>query len=457
MDNPASTFIPKLKRFMRKLILISGFCLTVGISHGMSILAQQDSTWTLQKCISYALTRNIQVRKSELSNQQYLVNAGEAKAQRFPSANASVSQNFNWTKSTATGESGLTGSNGSNYSVNTGVTIFNASRLTTLIKQAELSIEGGKYSLETTKESISLSILDAYLQILYAEEQVHNSEKQIESTTSELNLAEERLALQAISQSDYAQVKSQLASEKLTLANSQSQLVIAKVTLEQLMELPVSDNFNIVHPDLTESLNQNRVPDVKSVYETALAIKPQIKNAAINKEIASLDEKVAKSGLFPVLSASAGINSGYSSLNNGSYFGQLNNEIYPSAGFMLSIPIYQKKQVRTSIALAKIGYQNAELSEFDTKNNLRKSIEQACVDVKSAQIKYEASKENYSATLEAEVLSDEKFKQGVINSVDYLVSKTNLIVAESDLLQSKYNLIVSYKILDFYMGIPLSL
>ena len=154
---------------------------------------------------------------------------------------------------------------------------------------------------------------------------MHNSEKQIESTASELNLAEERLALQAISQSDYAQVKSQLASEKLTLANSQSQLVIAKVTLEQLMELPVSDNFNITHPDLTESLNQNRVPDVKSVYETALAIKPQIKNAAINKEIASLDEKVAKAGLFPTLSASAGISSGFSSLNNDSYFGQINS------------------------------------------------------------------------------------------------------------------------------------
>jgi len=38
-----------------------------------------------------------------------------------------------------------------------------------------------------------------------------------------------------------------------------------------------------------------------------------------------------------------------------------------------------------------------------------------------------------------------------------LVSKTNLIIAESQVLQSKYNLIFSYKILDFYMGISLSL
>ena len=58
---------------------------------------------------------------------------------------------------------------------------------------------------------------------------------------------------------------------------------------------------------------------------------------------------------------------------------------------------------------------------------------------------------------ESAALSDEKFKQGIINSVDYLVSKTNLIVAESQLLQSKYNLIFSYKILDFYTGIPLTL
>ena len=87
--------------------------------------------------------------------------------------------------------------------------------LTNQIRQAELDIASGLYSLETTKESISLSILDAYLQILYAEEQVKNSEKQIESTAGQLNLASERLAMQVISQADYAQVKSQLASEKL--------------------------------------------------------------------------------------------------------------------------------------------------------------------------------------------------------------------------------------------------
>jgi outer membrane protein len=79
------------------------------------------------------------------------------------------------------------------------------------------------------------------------------------------------------------------------------------------------------------------------------------------------------------------------------------------------------------------------------------------LDVTSAQVEYEAGLESYQAALESSIQSDEKFRQGMINTVDYLVSKTNLITSESKLLQTKYNLIFSYKILDFYTGIPLKL
>src|SRR5665811_1030199 len=192
---------------MRRLFLIVSISLIAGTCHSMSLYLQQDSVWTLQKCIDHAFSQNIQIRKSEISNQRFGLYAEQAKAQRLPSVNASLNQNFNWSKSSATGTSGYSGTNGSNYSVNTGVTIYNASRISNQIKQADLEIEGGRYSLETTKESISLSILNAYLQVLYAEEQVKNSQKQIESTDGELNLAGERLALQSISVSDYAQVK----------------------------------------------------------------------------------------------------------------------------------------------------------------------------------------------------------------------------------------------------------
>ncbi len=424
-----------------------------------SLQAQESQEWDLERCIEYALEQNLSVRKNILANQSLENAAAQARAQVNPSLNGSVSQNFSFgrTDGLFSGSGDLTSTTSNNYSVSAGMTLFNASRITNQIRQSALNVEGGRYNLETMKETISLSILNAYLQVLYAEEQVKNSSRQIESTAEKLNLAGERLALQIISKADYAQVKSQLASEKLNLANAQSQLAIAKVNLMQLMELPVNGDFSIAHPDLGEQINQYRSPDVTSIFDRALAIKPQIRYAAVNKEIAALDEKIAKAGLYPNLSASAGISTGYSSRSDSPYFDQLDQGLNPSVGLSLSIPIYQKRQVKTSIESARIGYQNAELSEADTRNQLRKNIEQACQDVVSAQQEYEASLESYHANLESESLSNEKFRQGIINSVDYLVSKTNLIVAESKLLQSKYNLIFSYKILDFYAGIPLTL
>jgi outer membrane protein len=306
----------KIKKSMKTVFLI--ICLNI-LWINAEIEAQQTDPWTLEKCIEYALNQNIQVRKGTLSNQSSQYYADQAKAQKMPSLSASVSQSFNWSKGTLPGETGLSGSNGSSYGVNSSVTLFNASRITNQIKQAELDVKSGQYSLETTKESISLSILNAFLQVLYAEEQVKNSEKQIESTTEQLNLASERLALQVISQSDYLQVKSQLASEKLTMANASSQLAIAKVNLMQLMELPVTGDFTVSSPDLEESLNQNRTPVVQSVFSTALTIKPQIQNAAVSKEIAALDEQIAKAGYYPNLSASAGISSRFSSQNNSAF------------------------------------------------------------------------------------------------------------------------------------------
>lgn len=419
-----------------------------------------DSIWTFDECLQYAFKQNIQVRKSDLANQSALINIEYTKAQRLPSLNATINQSFNWgnKEDAGTGETRFSGNNATNYSLSSNVSLFNGLSLNNRIKQAGLDYESTNYNSETIKESVSLSIMDAYLQVLYAEELVKNSEKQLESTTEELRLAEERLNLSIISQSDYLQVKSQLASEKLTLANAKSQFTIAKVTLMQLMELPVRQDIAFAHPDMNKVTNLNRIPNAKQVYNTALEIKPQVKNAEINRESANYDEKIAYASYFPVLSMNAGIGSGYSSLTSDAvYFSQMTDRINPSIGFNLSIPIFQRKQIKTSVSNARIGIQNAELSETEVKNQLRKDIEQACVNVSSAQIEYEASLEQYYANEESYALATEKFEQGLINSVDYLFEKTNLIVAESQLLQSKYNLIFSYKILDFYTGIPLTL
>ena len=442
-----------------KFIFIS---ITLGLFAGLPLAKAQSDTaeWDLARCINYAWQNNIQVQKSELQTQSSEVNYEQAKANRFPSVNASVSQNFAWSRplgqNNAYGD--YSGSNSTNYSVSSSVPLFNGGKLNNTVKQSSLSNQISQFNTDITKENIGLSVADAYLQVIYAEEQVKNSEKQVESTDEQLRLAGERVKLGAISQADYLQVKSQLASEKLTLANANKALAVNRVTLMQLLEIPVNDSFRIVHPDLSNFTIENRRPVADSIYQIALGIKPEIKSAELSNESAELDVNIAKADYLPRLTLNGGVSTAYaSSLSSLAYDYQVKNELRPSLGLSLSIPIYQNNDVRNRVSLAKIGSQNAKLSEIDTRNQLRKEIEQACVNVNSAEKQYQASLEEYDATKESYDVSAEKFENGLISSIDFLIQKNNLIIAESSLLQSKYNLIYSYKTLDFYSGVPLTL
>jgi len=420
------------------------------------VVKGQDTAWTLQTCIDYALKENIQVQKTELTNNSNLVYEKQSRAQRFPSLNASIGQNFYWNKSDTAGN-GFNGSNRTLYSMNSSMPLYNGFKINNKIKQSEINFKSGQYNLEATKESISLNVLNAYLQVLYAEELVKTNEVQLQSTNEQLKLADQRMSIGLIAKSDYMQVKSQFATENFNLANAKSQLITDRLNLMQIMQYPVSDSFKIFHPDLGSLIVFQKKPDKDSIYNVAMDIKPQIKSAALNKESALLGEKIAKADYWPKLSLDASLGTNYTSLNNSNYSNQVNQYLQPFFGLSLGIPIYQNRLVKTEVEIAKIGMANAELDELNTKTLLRQNIEQASVDVTTAQIKYDASMEQYNAAHESYVLASEKFSNGLINSVDYTIQKTNLNVAESQLLQAKYNLIFSYKILDFYSGIPLSL
>jgi outer membrane protein len=427
---------------------------------GVSSFAQ-EKRWSLDDCINYALEHNIQVQKASLSTKRNEVLTNQSKNNRLPSLNASVRQNFGWNKSLdqQTGEYGnLNGSNNTSYSVNSSVELFNGFKIQKAIQQNELNLESSKLDAESVKESVQLNILNAFLQVIYTEEMIQNAQKQIDATTEQLTLAQERLALGVISRSDFLQIQSELASEKLTLANANSQSSMAKVNLMQLMELPVNENFAIASPKIDALVNQSETPLAASIFETALGIKPQIKSSELTTKSSMLDIDIARAGLLPSLSMDAGLSTGYSSLNSGfNYPSQLNNSINPSLGLSLSIPIFQKGQVKSNISIAQISVDNAKLDEQNTRNQLRKEIEQACADAISAKMEYQASLEQQQSTAESYDVATEKFKQGMMNSVDFLFEKAKLISAESQLLQSKFNLVFSYKILDFYKGISLTL
>jgi outer membrane protein len=451
---------------LKKIIIMRGILFRLILSGTLGIASlplcyqveAQPKVWSVDDCIRFALEKNIQVQKAGVARDMSEINLRYSKAAWLPSLSGSARENLSWANqsSTTTGSTVYKGTNGTNVSLSSGMTIYNGNKIRNEVKRAEADLEADQYNTDVIRENVSLSVLDGYLQVLYSGEQVRNSMNQISSTEEQLNLAEERMKLGVISTSDYLQVKSQLATEKQTLASVKSQLAINRITLMQLMELPETRDFEIEHPNIDSMVNEKRLPDPVEVYRIALGFKPEVKNAELNKKSSQLGVEIAKAGFFPDISLSAGLSTLYSSSRSSDYAGQFKDNLSPAVGLSASIPIFLNRQVRTNIELAKKNTTSAELDEINVRNQLRKSIEQACQDVTSSQTEYEASLEAYKAVKESFDVAAEKYAQGLMNSVDFLIQKTSYIAAESNLLQSKYRLIFSYKVLDFYIGKPLT-
>jgi outer membrane protein len=440
---------------MRRITVFFLLCIIIG-----SGLKGQVRVWSVDDCIKFAFDQNIQIRQAKVSSDISEQGLLQSRALRYPSLSGSARQNFSWSNQTnsITGSEVFTGTNGTTLSLASGVTLYNASRVTNSILKAQTDYQAANYNVDVVKETVSLNILNAYLQVLYADEQVKNSQNQINSTTEQLRYADERLKLGAIANSDYLTVKSQLAAEKQTLASVKSQLAIDRVTLLQLMELSDTVSFELARPNLDSLINRKRYPSAAEVYKAAIDYKPEVKSAELSRKSSEIAVQMARSALFPTISLSTGLATSYSSINTKSaYLDQIGTNVSPTIGITASVPIYTNRQAKTQVEIAKLNTSSASLNEQNTKNILRKAIEQACLDVVSYQTEYEASLESYQAARESYEVATEKNIKGMLSSVDFLVQKTTYITAESQLLQAKFALVFSYKILDFYMGKPLSL
>ncbi len=122
----------------------------------------------------------------------------------------------------------------------------------------------------------------------------------------------------------------------------------------------------------------------------------------------------------------------------------------------MSIPIFEKWSIQNSISNAKISVLDAEFSLDLSKQILYKSIQQTHNDAVAAFEKYRTSLEVVEHRETAFDYSQEKMDVGIENSVDYNIAKNNLMKAQAELLQAKYEFVFTTKILDFYQGIPIT-
>lgn len=414
----------------------------------------KPAKWDLSTCIDYALSQNIQVKKTKVALDESRENTMQAKAELFPSLSFSSGQNLvNHPKGVNTDKNSYSGS----YGFNSSVTLYNGGKLRKTFQQQELQEHIQELYIKEAENDIELAITESYLQILYADEAVKICQNTLEVSAAQCDRARELLAAGSVSRTDLAQLESQYSSDKYQLVAAQATLDQNKLDLKQLLELGITEEMDLVIPELTEEAVLKMIPGKVAVYEASLTIMPEIASSRLGIESAGLEKMKAQAGYLPSLNLTAGIGTSHVSGSDYTFGRQLRNSFNESVGLTLSVPIYSRRQNKSAVNIARLKVEDAELSYQGAEKTLLKTVESVYLDAVSSQDRYKAASESLNAAELSFQLTREQFDLGMKNTVEFLTEKNKLLSAEQEVIQAKYLAILSQQLLNFYQGKPIAL
>ena len=475
--------MPK-SEFIIKRISVLIFVLISFFSYG------QVRQWTLEECIDEAIKNNLTVAQVATTNETNKVLIFDAQGNRVPTLNANGGQNFQFGRSIdpATNQFEVLNYHTNTFSLTSGLTLFNGLQNLNTIKQARINYQSGSYDIAKAKNDVALSVTAGYLQVLLGYEQADNFGKQIQYTQAMVEKTQKQIDAGSLAEVNIYTIKSQLATDNYNYVNAQSQLLIYKVNLQQLMNMPVVDSFEIHRPVFTDIIGTDTALSRSDVYNYALNNQPQIKSYALKSRSALVGLQIARGAAIPRVTFNSSVstnNSSSSSLTNfngyeqktigiasngdsvytnvpktspGSYpfSQQLKNKVGETFSLNLVVPILNNFNVRAGIMQAKVNMRLAKINEETQKMNLRKSIEQAYVDYTTSYSNYKSSLDQFAAWEKSYNIAVRKLALGAFSNADYLLDKNNYVQGQSIVVQAKYNFIFKSMVLNFYQGKPLS-
>ncbi len=458
----------------------------------LAVVAQQGEVWTLEDCVNHARENNLRIKQQRLGVDMAEENLRQSQANRFPSLNASANHRHNWgrTLDPITNEFVTEGVRSNNFSISSGVTLFNGFQVRNMIEQDRYGLESSRLDVEAMENDISLAVASAYLQILFTKEMVEVAANQLDITQQQVERTQKLVAAGTLARGSLLNIEAMLATEELQLVDAENQLRIAYLDLMQLLDLREDMDFAIEVPDIDVEPSEIVEYSPLQLYDTAVQIQPDIRSADMQVSSAEKGYEIARGGRYPSLSLSGAIGTGYSEARlriadviesdpqqigqtaSGEavfapafdyetevipFMDQIDENLNRSIGLVLQIPIFNNYQVRSQIGRSKISMENARLQRQIVRDELYKTIEQAHQDADASLKRYVASEKNVEALEEAFRYTEQRFNVGMVNTLEYNDAKNRLTTAQSELLQAKYEYVFRVQILDFYIGNPISL
>ncbi|WP_447642099.1 MULTISPECIES: TolC family protein [Chitinophagaceae] len=445
--------------------------------------------YSLEECIETAVKNNADVRTKQYLSASNKVSLDQAKDNIFPTVNAFLGHTFYNGRSINVYTNSYVNQsyNSGNYNVNASFTIWNGSSIQNYIKKCALDYKASELELQSAKDQLTFQVILNYLAVLAANEQFTIAQSQAEATLEKVKTIQIKYDNGVVGMGDLSDIKGQYASNELTIIQQKNTLENAKLQLAQTMNVPYDSAIHLQEVGIMAA-PQAYPSSVDDIYVSAAEKLGVVRAADARLASAFKNIQYIKSQRMPSLVLSGGASTNYSSaattstlvstadvpngayvLENGqknpvyepqnnytphniSYGNQWKNNINTSMGLGLNIPIFNNFQIKNKLRQAKLDQEQANFTANTLRTQLRQSVEQDYFNMQFSFAGYKKLAEQVNAYKTSLHAASIKFDNGVITTVDYIITKNNLDQSAMNLVAAKYDYILRTKILDYYLG-----
>ena len=416
-----------------------------------SLLTSSAQTWTMQKCMQYAVEHNHEVKQAALELDNYKAQKTKAIGSFLPAVDAGIGAQYNFGRAIDPETNGYTDVSTfyNGYQLSASLPVFDGFSRLHALRAAKASELMGRASLRQHQDQTALNVLQAYANVVYYEGLVKMAEEKLQETA--LLLKQTRLFEEVgrKSAADVAQVESQQAEADYELTRQQNLYASALLELKKTMAMPDSMEFRVESGKIKNSSFLTLNSSLSTVHS-------ELQVARYHMQASKHEWHQARASLFPSLSLSAGLNTTYyktlHSETAASFSNQFKNNMGEYVGATLSIPLFNRLQTVTNIRKAKNNYQIACEAYEQKQLELKKLSQEAWQDWQGYLKQTVQMEKKVEADSLAYQLTRRQFEEGLSTAIDLHTTSAQLMNSKATLLQCQLMAIVKEQLVRYYKG-----
>lgn len=393
--------------------------------------------WTLQESLDYAAKNHPLIKQATVNIQKNERQISAAKGMLLPSIEAGLNHNYNFGL-------GINQNNNQREAINTQYDNVYAQANWELlnwrnylnISLSKINKESSIYKMKQAQNEVKLNVIQMFFSYQNSKSWLEVLETQISGIEDQIKRTEKEVEIGNRPKSDVYDIKANLGTLQEQWVSAKNSRDLSKINL--LNALAMNDDTIEFKMD-EENLASFNFDDPQFV-RTLLEKNPAYKTIIADTKAAEKNISIARSAYLPTINGLYNWSSFYSkTLGEPAdlFSDQFKRNKSQQVAFGLSIPVFNKLQVKNNVEIAKLNVINYNYEKEIVINNLTQSINSIKAQFKNSEEKYTLLKSNFENQRLSFQKSEEKYKEGLMDAYTFFVVRNNWLQANYNLISSK--------------------